>query len=261
MGNPLLKRANVSNEFTEEQLFELAKCAVDPVYFAKNYIKIVNIDDGLVPFDMWPFQEKMLRTFHENRFTICKLPRQPLDNNTHIPTPSGTCLIKNLKIGDYVYDLDGNKTKVINKVSYKNTEKCYKLFFRGKNFSEEIICDKDHLWKVYINNSPLVLTAEQIYYTEHPIKLKRSSYSTLIDNWEEDILLEKIQEVEPTSVSCIEVENKDHTFLCGKNFIPTHNCGKCVSPSTMVKVRNKNTGQILELSVEELYKKIKKNNG
>jgi hypothetical protein len=76
MGNPLLKRANVANEFSQEQLFELAKCAVDPVYFAKNYIKIVNIDDGLVPFDMWPFQEKMLRTFHENRFSICKLPRQ-----------------------------------------------------------------------------------------------------------------------------------------------------------------------------------------
>lgn len=76
MGNPLLKRANVANQFSQEQLFELAKCAVDPVYFAKNYIKIVNIDDGLVPFDMWPFQEKMLRTFHENRFSICKLPRQ-----------------------------------------------------------------------------------------------------------------------------------------------------------------------------------------
>jgi hypothetical protein len=43
MGNPLLKRANVANEFSQEQLFELAKCAVDPVYFAKNYIKIVSV--------------------------------------------------------------------------------------------------------------------------------------------------------------------------------------------------------------------------
>jgi hypothetical protein len=76
MGNPLLKRANTPNEFTQEQLIELARCAADPVYFAKKYIKIVNIDDGLVQFDMWPFQEKMLRTFHENRFSICKLPRQ-----------------------------------------------------------------------------------------------------------------------------------------------------------------------------------------
>jgi hypothetical protein len=76
MGNPLLKRANIANQFTHEQLIELARCASDPAYFARKYIKIVNIDDGIVPFDMWPFQEKMLRTFHENRFSICKLPRQ-----------------------------------------------------------------------------------------------------------------------------------------------------------------------------------------
>jgi hypothetical protein len=73
MGNPLLKRTNTPTEFSQEQLIELARCAADPVYFAKKYIKIVNIDDGLVQFDMWPFQEKMLRTFHENRFSICKL--------------------------------------------------------------------------------------------------------------------------------------------------------------------------------------------
>ena len=76
MGNPLLKRTNTPTEFSQEQLIELARCAADPVYFAKKYIKIVNIDDGLVQFDMWPFQEKMLRTFHDNRFSICKLPRQ-----------------------------------------------------------------------------------------------------------------------------------------------------------------------------------------
>jgi hypothetical protein len=226
MGNPLLKRANVANEFSQEQLFELAKCAVDPVYFAKNYIKIVNVDDGLVPFDMWPFQEKMLRTFHENRFTICKLPRQPLENNTPIPTPNGYTKIKDLKIGDVVYDLSGNKTKVINKVSYKNTEKCYKLSFKGQHFEEDIVCDKDHFWRVYINEKPIVLTAEQISCIKEKITLQRTKFNTLVNNWNKIIELKSIKEVKPTSVSCIEVENKDHSFLCGKNFIPTINSGK-----------------------------------
>jgi hypothetical protein len=234
MGNPLLKRANIPSEFTQEQLVELAKCASDPVYFAKNYIKIVNIDDGLVPFDMWPFQEKMLTTFHENRFSICKLPRQPLEDNTPIPTPSGYKKIKDLKINDIVYDLYGKQTKIINKVSYKNTEKCYKLSFKGKQFEEEIVCDKDHFWRVYFDDTSVALTAEQIYYLKREVFLKRQSFNTLVDNWDELIQLVSIKEVEPVNVSCVEVENKDHSFLCGKNFIPTMNCGKALALDTKI---------------------------
>jgi len=76
LGNPLLKKANTSQGFTEEQVIEFAKCIDDPVYFAKNYIHIVTLDYGLQTFNPYPFQEKMLDRFHNNRFNICKLPRQ-----------------------------------------------------------------------------------------------------------------------------------------------------------------------------------------
>jgi hypothetical protein len=76
LGNPNLKKANTSIEFTEDNIIEFLKCKEDPVYFAKNYIKIVSLDHGLVPFEMYPFQEKLVRNFHENRFNICKMPRQ-----------------------------------------------------------------------------------------------------------------------------------------------------------------------------------------
>jgi hypothetical protein len=76
LGNSRLKRTGTELSYTEEQVIETAKCADDPVYFIKNYVKIVNVDRGLVPFDMWDFQEDMVRTFHENRFTIAKMPRQ-----------------------------------------------------------------------------------------------------------------------------------------------------------------------------------------
>ncbi len=76
LGNPNLKKANTQIEFTEEQVKEFVKCSQDPVYFAKNYIKIVSLDEGLVPFDMYDFQEDMVRSFHEHRFNIAKLPRQ-----------------------------------------------------------------------------------------------------------------------------------------------------------------------------------------
>ena len=76
LGNPLLKKANTPIEFTEEQIIEFLKCKEDPVYFARNYIKIVSLDHGLVPFSMYPFQEKLIQNFHDNRFNICKMPRQ-----------------------------------------------------------------------------------------------------------------------------------------------------------------------------------------
>ncbi len=76
LSNPNLKKANVSVEFTEQQIQEFITCKNDPVHFAKNYVKIVSLDEGLVPFDMYPFQEKMIERFHDNRFNICKMPRQ-----------------------------------------------------------------------------------------------------------------------------------------------------------------------------------------
>jgi hypothetical protein len=76
LGNPNLKKANTQIEFTEEQIIEFLKCKEDPVYFARNYIKIVSLDHGLVPFSMYPFQEKLIQNFHDNRFNICKMPRQ-----------------------------------------------------------------------------------------------------------------------------------------------------------------------------------------
>ena len=76
LGNPLLKKANTSIEFSQEQIIEFVKCKNDPVYFAKNYVQIVTLDHGLQPFKPYDFQEKLIRNFHSNRFNICKMPRQ-----------------------------------------------------------------------------------------------------------------------------------------------------------------------------------------
>ena len=84
LGNPNLKKANVPVEFTKEQIEEYQKCMGDPVYFIQEYMKIVSLDEGLVPFKMYDFQQNMVQTFHDNRFTICKLPRQSGKSTTII---------------------------------------------------------------------------------------------------------------------------------------------------------------------------------
>jgi len=76
LGNPNLKKANVPQNFTKKQVAEYLKCAEDPIYFIRKYIKIVSLDEGVVPFDLYDFQEDMVQKFHDNRFNIAKLPRQ-----------------------------------------------------------------------------------------------------------------------------------------------------------------------------------------
>ncbi len=84
LGNPNLKKANTPHEFTEEQVIEFIKCKNDPVYFAKNYIKIVSLDEGLTQFHPYSFQETLIKRFHENRFNICKMPRQTGKSTTSV---------------------------------------------------------------------------------------------------------------------------------------------------------------------------------
>ena len=84
LGNPLLKKANVKQEFTKDQILEFMACKNDPVYFAKQHVKIVSLDEGLVPFEPYDFQEKLINKFHANRFNICKMPRQTGKSTTSV---------------------------------------------------------------------------------------------------------------------------------------------------------------------------------
>ena len=74
--NPLLKQRGVNIDFTKEQVKEVIRCSQDPEYFLSEYIKVISLDDGIIPFHPYPFQQKLIDSFHNNRFTICKLPRQ-----------------------------------------------------------------------------------------------------------------------------------------------------------------------------------------
>jgi len=76
LGNPNLKRANIATSFTEEQVKEWVKCANDPEYFIENYVKIVNVDLGFIPFTPYDFQKDIITQVNNNRFVICKMPRQ-----------------------------------------------------------------------------------------------------------------------------------------------------------------------------------------
>lgn len=76
LGNPLVKRDGVEQTFTQDEMQEYIRCMNDPSYFANKYIKIINLDKGLVPFELYPYQEDMFNHFNENRFSIVLACRQ-----------------------------------------------------------------------------------------------------------------------------------------------------------------------------------------
>ena len=76
LGNPNVKRDGIDQNFTKDEVTEYARCMQDPAYFARKYIKVISLDKGLVPFDLYPYQEKMFKHFRENRFSIVLACRQ-----------------------------------------------------------------------------------------------------------------------------------------------------------------------------------------
>lgn len=75
-GNPKLRKAYQPLTLTQAQKDEYIRCVNDSAYFIKTYVKIVALGKGIVPFDLYPFQEDMVNTFEQERFVICKIPRQ-----------------------------------------------------------------------------------------------------------------------------------------------------------------------------------------
>ena len=84
LGNPLLKGLNTPQNYSKEEIEEYIKCRYDPIYFISTYMTIVNVDQGLIKFDLWPFQEDLINRLQNNRFCIVKCPRQSGKSQTSL---------------------------------------------------------------------------------------------------------------------------------------------------------------------------------
>jgi hypothetical protein len=76
LGNSLLKRADVQHNFTKKEIEEYIKCRDDIIYFLETHVKIVHVDEGLIPFSLYPFQKDLIKTIDDNRNVIVKTGRQ-----------------------------------------------------------------------------------------------------------------------------------------------------------------------------------------
>lgn len=136
-----------------------------------------------------------------------------LPTSTLLPTPNGWVTMGNVNVGDILFDIDGNTTKVLNK-SQKSYKPCYKIVF---NDNVEVICDNEHLW--YLSDGSVkpitsLVVGDKIPVARHLVK----------DNI--DRIITKIQLCGVEETQCIMVDSPTNTYLCTENMIPTHNTGQ-----------------------------------
>ena len=76
LGNLNVKRDGVQQKWEPELIQEYAKCMNDPIYFCEKYVKVIALDQGLVTFNLYPYQRDMFNHFQNNRFNIVLACRQ-----------------------------------------------------------------------------------------------------------------------------------------------------------------------------------------
>jgi hypothetical protein len=171
LGNKNLKPSGVKIEFTQEQVEEYMKCAKDPIYFAKKYVKVVTLDKGVTQFDLYDYQERLVNKLCTNRFVIGKLARQSgkaLSLDTLIPTKHGWTTMGEIQVGDEIFSSNGTLTKVNFKSEIFTDHDCYKLYFDN---GEVVTADANHLWKVKTTrNKEYVLNTLEIFNKYQTIK-------------------------------------------------------------------------------------------
>lgn len=162
---------------------------------------------------------------------------------TPILTSNGWSTMGNLKVGDYVYDENGKETLIIDKTEKQLNRKCYEIEFMH---GEKIIADAEHDWVVFYNNEEIVINTEKLLGISESVVI----YNKHNINTNDHFYVRSITEVDSVPVYCITVDNPTHLFLAGKTLIPTHNC---VINDTLITVRNKSTGEVLSLTIEEFH--------
>lgn len=86
---PNKKRAYEQSEFTPENIQDLLRCREDPVYFMKKFIKVTHPTKGMVPLELYHYQERMVDALLNHKDVIMLCSRQLgkcLQGQTHIST-------------------------------------------------------------------------------------------------------------------------------------------------------------------------------
>lgn len=161
----------------------------------------------------------------KSRLAVSMPPRHPLQKNTPVKTTEGWKTHGELKVGDYVFNPQHEKVKVIGVMPDTTVDNCF-VFSNG----DKIISGDEHLWKFYDQSNDItrLFTTQEIMNRELFPNILDSANFKIITN-DETIELIDAYKVQPTIGNCITIDSTDGMYLVGENSTPTHN-----SKSSMV---------------------------
>jgi hypothetical protein len=145
-GDKNIPTPDAEYNYTPAMVKEIKKCKESIIHFAENHFYITNLDRGKEKIELYTAQKRVLRSLMNNRFVCLLSSRQAgkaLDVDTPILTDKGWEKIGDLKNGDFVYGIDGKKTRVVKAHDILYKRDCYEVEFDN---GEKIVADGDHLW-------------------------------------------------------------------------------------------------------------------
>lgn len=288
-GNVTIKKAGVQQKLSPHEIEEYVKCRDDPVYFCRKYVKIIDLDRGLVHFDMWDFQEKMIKTFSENRFVINLLPRQMGKTITVAAFLLHYAIFNKHKSIGILANKAATSREILGRIQRMLENLPFFLqpgvveynkgnveFGNGSTLMAAATSSDSirgfSFNVVYLDEFAFVENADTFYTSTYPVISSGSNTKVLITStpngmnlfyklWE-DARMGRNDFV-PVKVHWSENPKRDNKW----KETTLKNIGKrqfaqeyeCVAGDTMVTVRDKNSGNIMQISLEELSMKIKNN--
>lgn len=243
-GNVNIKGPNVNIEWTPDLIEEFIKCQDDPIYFMLNHMKIISKDEGLIPFELFPYQKEMVRSMQKNRYSIFTTARQAgkaLTLDTDIPTPNGWKKMGDLKVGDKVFTKIGKET-TINAISpiFINHD-CYEITFDDNT---KIKADANHKWVVIDKlhrkkKIEVSKTTEELYKSKCVWTDRRGKVNSkwAIENCQPIEYPSKDVKIDPYllgvwlgdgesasgRITCLNDDLVEYKTVIGQDFSPSHN--------------------------------------
>jgi len=287
--NEQLPAAQSTYSYTVDELREFVKCKEDPVYFIKNYVKIIHVDKGLVPFEMWPFQENMVRNYHENRFNITMCSRQVGKSTTVI----GYFLYYILFNVNVRVCISANKQKIAVdllgrlKLAYENLPRFLQQGVRRWARLEIELANGSVAFAAATSSSAVrggsynVLLLDEFAFVPENIanEFYASTFPTITSGKETKIIMvstpngmnlfhkfwmdaeQKNNDFKPLFVHWSEVPGRDEAWKLDtirniggpEKFAQEY---ECVGPETILTVRDTLTGHIRMITIHDLYEQL-----